>query len=284
MNVTPPTVRQEDLIFDVGMHAGHDTAFYLAKGFRVVAIEADPDLAAAGRKRFAKEIAAGQLRLLNVAVHTYDGTVTFYQNKAFDVWGTVSAELADRNLKMGTASQQIEVPCRRFAGLLQEHGVPYYAKIDIEGNDHLCLQGLAELPVRPRHVSVETNLSDFDGSLDQLAVLWTLGYRRLKVVNQMILHRLRMPQPAREGKYVDYQFREHCSGPFGEETPGEWLTFEQVFKHVPWLIHQYSLWGDSGRFGQTPLRRVHRIASRLVGREPIGWYDFHAKLDETARV
>ena len=33
-----------DLIYDVGMHNGADTAFYLAKGFRVVAVEANPEL------------------------------------------------------------------------------------------------------------------------------------------------------------------------------------------------------------------------------------------------
>ncbi len=36
-----------DLIFDVGMNNGDDTDFDLAKGFRVVAIEANPDQRAA---------------------------------------------------------------------------------------------------------------------------------------------------------------------------------------------------------------------------------------------
>ena len=33
-----------DLIYDVGMHKGEDTEFYLSKGFKVVGFEADPDL------------------------------------------------------------------------------------------------------------------------------------------------------------------------------------------------------------------------------------------------
>ena len=41
--------------------------------------------------------------------------------------------------------------------------------------------------------------------------------------------------------------------------------------------------GDAGlRTANHLHRRLHRIASRLVGREPIGWYDFHARLDESA--
>ena len=38
-----------DLIYDVGMHNGSDTAYYLHKGFRVLAIEANPVLAKQGR-------------------------------------------------------------------------------------------------------------------------------------------------------------------------------------------------------------------------------------------
>jgi hypothetical protein len=37
------------------MFDGSDTAFYLAKGFRVVSVEARPDLCAQGRLRFADE-------------------------------------------------------------------------------------------------------------------------------------------------------------------------------------------------------------------------------------
>jgi hypothetical protein len=31
-----------DLIYDVGMNNGDDTAYYLSRGFRVIAIEASP--------------------------------------------------------------------------------------------------------------------------------------------------------------------------------------------------------------------------------------------------
>jgi hypothetical protein len=34
------------LIFDIGMHDGSDTAFYLHQGYAVVGVEADPTLAA----------------------------------------------------------------------------------------------------------------------------------------------------------------------------------------------------------------------------------------------
>ena len=60
MNNLNDTPKQKDLIFDIGMHKGEDTEFYLKKGFRVVAIEADPDLANLCRKRFKEFIDKGR--------------------------------------------------------------------------------------------------------------------------------------------------------------------------------------------------------------------------------
>ena len=46
----------QDLIYDVGMHQGEDTDYYLKKGFRVIAFEAEPNLVASCQKRFEVEI------------------------------------------------------------------------------------------------------------------------------------------------------------------------------------------------------------------------------------
>ena len=37
-----------DLVFDLGLDNGDDTSFYLAKGLRAVAVEANPELVEAG--------------------------------------------------------------------------------------------------------------------------------------------------------------------------------------------------------------------------------------------
>lgn len=43
--VQPEAVKKyADLIFDVVLHVGEDAGFYLRKGFRVIALEANPDL------------------------------------------------------------------------------------------------------------------------------------------------------------------------------------------------------------------------------------------------
>src|SRR5262249_5480686 len=47
------------LIYDVGMNNGDDTAYYLRRGFRVVAIEPNPALVATACERFRREIETG---------------------------------------------------------------------------------------------------------------------------------------------------------------------------------------------------------------------------------
>jgi SAM-dependent methyltransferase len=47
-----------DLIYDVGLLDGTDTAYYLFWGYRVVAVDVNPTMIEAARVRFANEIAS----------------------------------------------------------------------------------------------------------------------------------------------------------------------------------------------------------------------------------
>ena len=71
--------RHDDLIFDIGAHSGQDTRYYLKKGFRVVAVEADPELCAALRRDFADALASARLILVEAAISDHAGEGTFYK-------------------------------------------------------------------------------------------------------------------------------------------------------------------------------------------------------------
>ena len=47
---------KKNLIFDIGMHVGQDTEFYLKKGFNVVAVEANPKLVKENTEKFKEYI------------------------------------------------------------------------------------------------------------------------------------------------------------------------------------------------------------------------------------
>ena len=48
--------QRRDLVCDIGVGDGQDSAFYLAKGFRVIGVEANPDACIGLRSRFGREI------------------------------------------------------------------------------------------------------------------------------------------------------------------------------------------------------------------------------------
>jgi FkbM family methyltransferase len=235
------------LIFDFGMHHAQDTAFYLAKGFRVVAVEANPLLVEAARRRFAAELASGQLVIEALGVGEREGRFPFYRNLDKDDWSSFDAVWGTRQ---GTRYEVVEIPCVNPRVLFERHGVPHYAKIDIEGADLWVVRSLQELPARPSYVSVEENRPWY------FAELWAAGYRRFKLVNQRQVPMLRCPVPAREGREVDARFEGGATGPFGEETPGAWRSFDEI-------IHLYET-------------TVRTPTSYLAGDD---WFDIHAAVE-----
>lgn len=162
----------ESLVFDIGFHNGNDTAHYLDRGFRVVAVEANPLLVVAGRARFADPIRSGRLTLLGVGVAKEAGERDFFVNEQNSEWSSFYPSFGQR----GGGFTTIRVPTMPLSRLIAEHGVPFFAKIDVEGADWHCLNDLPADP--PRYVSVEAH------RLEYLAVLYAKGYRRFKIVNQ----------------------------------------------------------------------------------------------------
>lgn len=59
---------QQDFVYDMGLYDGVDTADYLAMGFRVVAVEANPTLVEAARALFTSRLVTGRLILESLAI------------------------------------------------------------------------------------------------------------------------------------------------------------------------------------------------------------------------
>ena len=142
--MTAKSVR-DNLIIDVGMHVGHDTSFYLAKGFDVVAVEANPELVRKAETRFASEIATGPLRIFGVAIAERP------RRSLVRGRGPGRVEYCDpgRDRARGGARcfAFVTSPCQRFAfdDILREVGIPHYLKVDIQGTELLCAQGATRL-------------------------------------------------------------------------------------------------------------------------------------------
>lgn len=244
------------LIFDIGCHTGQDSDFYLKKGFRVVAVEANPDLCANLKNRFQSHISDGNLILIEKAISANGDQVTFFTCPSMDVWGTTSPDAASRNAARGSPCTEIVVPAVPFSSLLKQFGMPYYLKIDIEGCDEICLADLMSFDERPAFISTEV-----EGPFllrQTMKQLSELGYSKFKVIDQSYVPNQIPPLPAKEGRYVSHEFEFGSSGLFGTELPGSWASPQGA-------AVRYYLSLVSGQ-----------LRKRLMKDDRGHWYDIHA--------
>lgn len=279
-----PTAKVSDLIYDVGLHHGQDTDFYLKKGFRVVAFEADPRNAEFCRDRFSSAIADGQLTIVEGAITedvssngtTHSDTVRFYQNADHSLWGSTSEDWAVRNEVMGTKNDIIRVRAIDFAECLRTHGVPHYLKADIVGSETVCLRALLKFENKPDYLSIRSEKLVWRKLEYEFELLEKLGYDSFKAVKQDF-ERIHPKLPSSNGARF-HTFEEGASGPFGEESPGRWKSDIEALADYRRVFIKYWLFGDYSYLVQTALGR--KFISRMedvINRTIPGWYDTHAK-------
>jgi FkbM family methyltransferase len=273
LSITP--MPQSDLIFDVGMHLGEDTDFYLHKGFRVVAFEARTDFVRRCAARFSGAMSSGALTIVEGAVAPGSAaTVPFYVNTAKTDWGTLNLEWVARNERRGAPSRVVEVKRIDIADHFRKHGIPYYLKVDIEGSDTALVTALKEFGDRPQFISIETDINRFDQVVWEIELLQSLGYRKFKPVQQEGIVGTRLVSLDRDGVPFEYVFQSGASGPFGDDLPGEWLDFDECCRAYRGIFRQYRAVGHL-----SPLYRLrwYRVLDRLQHYIGVaGWHDLHA--------
>ena len=198
------------LIFDLGMNNGDDTAFYLSKGFNVVALDADPALCTAAQRRFQSAIDDGRLTVRNAAISDSDGETTFYLNLDNDHWSSLDVGWAGRD---ASRVRDIRVSCITLASLFKEFGVPRYLKIDVEGVDQSVLDQLRATDELPLFVSVE----DCRFGFQYMETLACCGYDGFKLLDQSTVPQMTDPE-------TGHRFAAGSSGPMGSDLPGKWLS------------------------------------------------------------
>ena len=206
------------------MHNGDDTAFYLERGFRVVAVEANPDLCKRNRTRFEAEVSRGDLTILNKAIHWKGGTnVDFYVSATNLEWSS----LAEHRKEPGALQRKkISVETITLRQLYEASGVPHYIKCDIEGAEEIFCRQLLDETTIPDFVSVE-----LAHRLRPAALLLCCGYDRFQLVNQAKVRRFASTKSFEGSPYGSGTARTtgHCSGEFGLDLdPERWLSFDQM--------------------------------------------------------
>lgn len=275
------TSKFNDLIYDVGMHKGEDTDFYLKKGFRVIAFEADPELIKENKIKFAEYIKRNQLVVVEGAIvdNNNRNSVNFYKNLDVSVWGTVDIDWAKRNEQLGTNYKTIEVNAVNFTECIEKYGIPHYIKIDVEGVDILCLKKFLQFSPKPDYISIESNKKSIAGVLEEVSLLTKLGYNKFIAVQQdYISFKQKVPFPAKEGTYKPHKFSFGSSGLFGKELPGRWKSKEEIIREYQTILLLYRWFGDDTFWRKNIIAKtIMDKFSKLIGKAIPGWYDTHAQ-------
>jgi FkbM family methyltransferase len=191
------------MIFDLGFHNGNDTEFYLSKGFKVVAVEPNPSLCKKGRGRFKKEITEQRLMLLEKAISSEDNFTSFFLHPKNNEWSSCEKWLAERN---GETSTMISVDTITLTRLIELYGVPYYLKVDTEGEEIPIAKELLNLKNKPKYISFETSRTTYR---ELFLLLFETGYKEFQLRNQL-------------------NNTEFSSGDFGEFLPDKWFDFKEL--------------------------------------------------------
>ncbi|WP_336516382.1 FkbM family methyltransferase [Pollutibacter soli] len=249
------------IIYDVGAHEGDDTGWYLKMGYRVIAVEANPDLVNKLQLKFRKAVSDGNLQIVPKAVTgTGVSEVEFHVTEESGEGSVYNKRLLEAGWKFKT----IRVPATSLAALFSEYGMGLYCKIDIEGADIPVLQTLKQNDLLPFYFSVELSglsLSELNGDASSLFtaldIFNQLGYKKFKLIDQYTLatvsgtpfyskqHNIILRAVKKFCKIVGvypknmlprnwynkvykHDFTESSSGPFGEMLLGKWQTAEQM--------------------------------------------------------
>jgi len=247
--MTQPAFPDDYYVIDVGMHDGADSEYYARRGFRVIAFEANPALAEAGRQHFASLGLPVEVR--NRAIAEVAGEqVSFFVNRRNSAWSSLDTTLGNR----AGGSDAVEVTTTDIAREL--HDICdriHMVKIDIEGFDLTALRQLATLPARPAYCSVENGGTAF------LETFVHMGYTRFKLSNQKYNALLKVPVGSPHGYPVDWSFRRHSSGPFGDDIPAPWIDADKMHVVLTGL--------EAGR---------RTVSVPNLWADAIGWFDMHA--------
>lgn len=138
----------KNLIFVLGAERGGDSKFFLEKDYKVISVECNP--AVLGELQQNLRIYYNSI-ICNACLNNKEGLVPFYSSEV-NVWSSCNKKIANRENK---CYHKHYVNGIKLHALIEEFGVPYYMKIDIEGNDVICIRQLAN-EEKPLYISAES--------------------------------------------------------------------------------------------------------------------------------
>lgn len=200
-------------------------------------------------KQFERKVEDELLKVVNIGVSDTHDTLTFFRNE-FSEWSSFQAK---SKATTQLSHNKITVPTAPLSAIIENHGTPYYVKIDIEGFELKAISTLSKKGPLPVYLSFEVN-QDWLRILD---LLETLGFDGFQIVRQGKGFLPDPPNPAREGALWRKPFNNNQSGCFGLELSGDWL--------------------ERAGMDAAMARETLDAGARQARGDARGWHDIHAR-------
>lgn len=263
-------MKSKGLIFDIGTNKGEDALFYAHLGYEVIAVDADPSLVEENKRTHAAQL--DKITFLNYAISETDGdTLELFINSD----SGKNSLIQEVGARQDSLAGKVAVKTITLRTLVEQYGLPHYIKIDIEGYDAIAVRSLIGMSEMPPYISVEAECLPEDDRFSEEGIFETLdtlrdaGYTRFKLIDQATLrvlddtdtyyrdsttlpHRvIRKAQqltgifsaPYNDKKVLEKKYGfalvYSASGPFGEESAGEWMTYEEAKRTYLFQRRQY---------------------------------------------
>eukprot|EP00928_Gymnodinium_smaydae_P016398 TRINITY_DN16141_c0_g1_i2.p1 TRINITY_DN16141_c0_g1~~TRINITY_DN16141_c0_g1_i2.p1 ORF type:complete len:332 (-),score=85.34 TRINITY_DN16141_c0_g1_i2:49-1044(-) len=273
------------LVLDFGMSGGVDAEFYLSRGYQVVGVEANPNVAAEVRARLAPLVRDGWLEIVQAAVGDPEAagadTVDFYMDDHHWERSGLHADSLHDSLDVKKTTVQLRtcasvylaaVEARRGDNAAAIREVEY-VKIDVEGQDVSCLQSIltataaAEAPAPPSFVSIELGFAA-GSTADEVAT-------RTESLRQLLDGRYCSGKLVRQAIYNSRLVAGHnglsmpvsrlglgASGPFGDAAADwragrSWRPLAKILEELAfaWMLVRHV----NGEWFDLHLRRCSRL-------------------------
>ena len=215
------------IVYDFGANNGDNIPYYLLRFDKVVAVEANQELAKQISERFKDEIASGRVVVANCVVSDQPGTSSFYLHKTNDVLSQLPKPKDIENFT------EIQIEAKTPSSIIKEHGDPEYIKIDVEHTDSKILKDLFANNIFPKYISAESH----DILIFSLLVS-SEKYSSYKVLDGQSVHDVYKDKTINGENYT---FPFHSAGPMFEDIESKELNKEELFYE---LAQQRLGWKD----------------------------------------
>lgn len=215
------------IIFDIGANKGQNLEYFLKKANLVIAVEANPELVKKIRFDFKKYIKSRKLVVENFAL-TDKGNIqkiNFYISKINHVLSTLYPDDKKLFYKIKVNATKASLLIKKYLNKFKKAKIEYI-KIDIEYSDHLILKDLLKNNIIADHLSVECHNPEI------LKLIHYSPYKSFKFVDGekvKNMKNIKINTIYKKKKIIS--FREHSSGPFGDDIPGRYYNKNSIFSY-----------------------------------------------------